>query len=81
MLGSGVSGLLLDAAQPRRLRLRPQLLARWHRLPGAGRRRQHDPGVEHAEHPEPVRHPLLLAGHQVQSHSGEKLLQISQLIN
>lgn len=73
MLGSSIFGLLLDAAHPGRLCLRSQLLARRHRLLGAGHRRQHGPGVEHAEHSEPVRHPLFLAGYQVESYSGENL--------
>lgn len=71
MLGPGLSGLLLDSAHPGRFRLRPDLLPRGCRVSGTGRRRQHDPGVEHADHPEPVRHQDLLAGHQVQSHSGK----------
>lgn len=72
VLGPGLPGLLLDAAHAGRLRLRAPLLPRGHRVPGAGRRRQHDPGVEHADHPEPVRHQDLLAGHQVQGHRGKR---------
>lgn len=71
MLGPGFSGLLLDSAHPGRLRLHPDLLPRGRRLSGAGCRRQHAPGVEHTVHSEPVRHQVLLAGHQVQSHSCE----------
>lgn len=71
MLGPGLSGLLLDPAHPGWFRLRPDLLSGGHRVSGAGRGRQHDPGVEHTDHPEPVRHQVLLAGHQVQGHSGK----------
>ena len=71
MLGPGLPGLLLDPAHPGRFRLLPDLLPRGHRVPGAGRRGLHDPGLEHTGHPEPVRHQVLLAGHQVQGHGGK----------
>lgn len=70
MLGPGLSRLLLDPAHPGGFRLHPDLLSRRCWVSGAGRRWQHDPGVEHTDHPEPVRHQVLLAGHQVKGHSG-----------
>ena len=71
MLGSELSGLLLDSAHPRGSHIRPHVLPCGFRVSRAGRRWQHDPCVEHADHSEPVRYQVLLAGHQVQGHSGE----------
>lgn len=71
MLGPGLSELLLDPAHPGGPRLHPDLLPSGRRLSGAWRRGQPDPSVEYAEHPEPVRRQIVLAGHQVQGHSGK----------
>lgn len=80
MLGPGLFGLLLDPPHPGGSRLHPDLLPGGRGLSGSGCRGQHDPGLEHAEHSEPVRHPVLLAGHQVQGHGGEFISGVRHFI-
>lgn len=74
MLGSVVVGLLLDPSHPGGVCVHPDLLSCGYGLLGPGGGRRHDPRVEHPLNPEQVRHQDLLAGHQVQSHSGKRLL-------
>lgn len=71
MLGPELFELLLDPPHPGGSHPHPDLLPGGRGLPGSRRRGQHDPGLEHAERSEPVRPPVLLAGHQVQGHGGE----------
>lgn len=54
MLGSVLSGLLLDPSHPGWVCLHPDLLPRGYGVSGAGGGGQHDPRVEHVDHSEPV---------------------------
>lgn len=73
MLGPEDPQLLLDPLLPGGRGVLPDLLPCGCRMFGGGRGGQHDPGVEHSEQPEQVRHPDLLARRQVQSDCGKEI--------